>query len=313
MDFIDPHFHVWDFTDAARTGQSQEVIAQVIGETIPVYTIEEYLEDLCTIKNMSCKGCVWMECRSAIPLAEASWASGECLKLLGGSSIDEFRVVARCDLSDEDVKKRLRRMNIVSDLVGIRHVLKHHPTDQKLTDPTVERGDYIEDEDWLHGYGTLGDIALSFDLDVNPHQLEEFAKVVHRRPLTNVVINHMGSLTTSDPSTVETWRSGMQALAKQPQVYVKISALDRVIPKWNTDDNARQELRGYVREVIELFGADRCMFASNFPVEKCAGYCMAELYDTYREFVSDLDEKSQEDLFYGTAARFYKFGEFGTP
>ncbi|XP_070538132.1 uncharacterized protein y4mH-like [Ptychodera flava] len=309
MEFIDAHFHIWDTTDAARTGQSVDNLGMP-GKTIPQYSAGKYKEDLAEVKglNMKCKGCVWVECLSTIPLAEASWASGECLKLLSGP-LNEFKIVARCDLSDEDVRKRLRRLNTVPDLTGIRQILNHHPTESKLTYPLVERGDYMQDEDWLEGFRLLGDLGLSFDLQVYPHQLEEFAAVARRYPNTNTVLNHLGMLSLKEPSVVDTWRKGMRALAECDNVSVKISMLDYIIPDWIRDKAARREMRDYVREVIELFGPHRCMFGSNFPVEKCTGYAMGDLYSAFQEFVSDLDEESKKQLFYGTAYRFYKFEE----
>ncbi|XP_077984399.1 uncharacterized protein y4mH-like [Glandiceps talaboti] len=304
MEFIDPHFHIWDITGKSRTGQSADVLGG-LGRAFPSYLVDDYLTDLSTVTGMTCKGCVWIECLSTIPLAEATWASTECMKLLDDSSIADYKIVARCDLSDEDVKKRLRRLGGVAEFVGVRHILNHHPSNPDKTYPMVEHGDYMGNEDWLNGYAILDDLGLTFDLQVNPHQLFDFVKVAQKYPNANVVIDHLGML--NEPSMVATWRAGMKALAKFPQVSVKLSMFDVIVPNWDKDAKARQEIRSYVSEIIELFGADRCMFASNFPVDKCSGHSMAELFASYREFVSHLDNKSQRDLFYGTAARVYKF------
>ncbi|XP_006823421.1 uncharacterized protein y4mH-like [Saccoglossus kowalevskii] len=306
MEFIDPHFHVWDTLEIAKTGHSAKLLGGP-GKEFPIYCTEDYRVDFESVDGMVCKGCVYIEGISSVPLAEAMWASGECLNLVGETSVCDFRVVARCDLSDPDAKKRLRRLKSISGVVGVRQIMSHHPSNPTLTWPLVERADYMQDKDWLIGYAALGKLDLSFELQVNQHQLADFVQVAQRYPNTNVVINHMGMLNMNESDALDIWRKGMAALAECKNVSVKISFIDFAVPQWYKDEKANEEVRGYIREVIVMFGSDRCMFASNFPVDKYGGVTMDQLYSNYRKFVADLDEKSQYDLFYGTAARFYKF------
>jgi predicted TIM-barrel fold metal-dependent hydrolase len=63
------------------------------------------------------------------------------------------------------------------------------------------------------------------------------------------------------------WRKGMAALAALPHVHVKISGLDYIRHGWAVDPEAKAVVKGLVREVVHMFGAGRCMFASNFPVD----------------------------------------------
>jgi len=66
---------------------------------------------------------------------------------------------------------------------------------------------------------------------------------------------------------VAEWREGMTALAGCPNVYVKLSGLDYIRSGWIGAPEAHAQVAGLVAEVLALFGVDRCMFASNFPVD----------------------------------------------
>lgn len=91
----------------------------------------------------------------------------------------------------------------------------------------------------------------------------------------------------------------MATLSRQPNVAVKISGIGQRGAPWTAQAN-----RGIVRTVIELFGIERCMFASNFPVDSlCAGF--ATIFDGFCEIVSDLDLDSQRALFRDNALRIY--------
>ena len=100
----------------------------------------------------------------------------------------------------------------------------------------------------------------------------------------------------------------MQALAKLPHIHVKLSMLGYSVPGWHLDSTKELTVRKAIHTVIDLFGSDRCMFASNFPVDldPDAGLTADYIYSKYRMFVADLSPSQQHDLFYGTAAKFYR-------
>jgi predicted TIM-barrel fold metal-dependent hydrolase len=93
-----------------------------------------------------------------------------------------------------------------------------------------------------------------------------------------------------------------------PYVHVSISKYVCVcvcMQGWTSDPIAKAEIRGLVRETIDLFTPDRIMFASNYPVDKFTGTPYEDVYSTFAEFVSDLSEKEQHAMFYGTAEKIY--------
>merc|ERR1712039_240971 len=107
----------------------------------------------------------------------------------------------------------------------------------------------------------------------------------------------------------------MTVMAELPQVHVKLSMLGYAVPGWHTDSKKEAFLRGLVREIIHMFGAQRCMFASNFHINAAVsdsdhvfdtGLEMSELYAKFEAWVADLPEVDRHRLFAGTASEFYR-------
>ena len=92
----------------------------------------------------------------------------------------------------------------------------------------------------------------------------------------------------------------MSQLAEQPNVVVKISGLGLPGKPWRAEDNA-----WIVREIIAMFGADRAMFASNFPVDSLCG-SFDDIYSGFKQIVRDLPVADQQQLFYSNAQRVYR-------
>ena len=102
---------------------------------------------------------------------------------------------------------------------------------------------------------------------------------------------------------IASWHGGMKALAAQPNASVKISGLGMVDWNWNTES-----IRPFVLSTIDYFGVDRCMFASNFPVDRLYS-SFGRLYDTFAALVRDFTDGEQRQLFGATAARIYRLNE----
>jgi predicted TIM-barrel fold metal-dependent hydrolase len=115
-----------------------------------------------------------------------------------------------------------------------------------------------------------------------------------------VIVNHAGMPTDRDDAGLKTWRDGLALLAQRPNVSCKISGLAMIDRTWTVDS-----LRPYVLQVIETFGPNRCMFASNFPVEKVHG-SFGGFYEAYDAITADFGEAERTLLFGGTAARVYR-------
>ena len=119
-------------------------------------------------------------------------------------------------------------------------------------------------------------------------------------PDLQFILNHAGMPHGQGPEAFERWRRGMAKLAEAPNIAVKISGLGML-----HHGATAEAIRPFVLEALAAFGAGRCMFASNFPVDKLRGG-YGDLWAAYRAATADLGEDERRRLFHDTAARVYR-------
>lgn len=158
----------------------------------------------------------------------------------------------------------------------------------------------MQDDQWLSGFSLLEKHNLSWDLRVPFWHLEEASEVAKAFPDTRIVLNHLGFPWDRSDEGLAVWRKGMQALADCPNVMVKVSELGLRDRPWTIESN-----RGVVLETTELFGMDRCMFASNFPV---AGLKISytQLVNNMSEILAGYSQSQREAFFWRNAKEFYR-------
>jgi predicted TIM-barrel fold metal-dependent hydrolase len=181
---------------------------------------------------------------------------------------------------------------------GVRHILNWDP-DPRLT--FAQRSDLMTDPAWLNGYAELARRSLSFDLQIYPWQLAGAAELAEKFPATPLILNHAGMPLHQRDMGLETWRIGMRQLAHHPNASVKISGLGMVDWHWSA-----HSIRPLVLETIDIFGPERCMFASNFPVDRLYS-SFDTLYAAFEEIVVQFSEAEQYAMFAGNARRIYRF------
>ena len=146
-------------------------------------------------------------------------------------------------------------------------------------------------------FRSLKKYDFSFDLQVYPPQMGDAVALAQTHPDTSIILCHTGMPLDRDPDSLKLWRDGMKALAAQPNVTVKISGLGMFDHSWSVDS-----IRPYVLETIDHFGTERCMFGSNFPVDKLYS-SFAAIYDAFKDITSGFSRAEQEALFAGNAER----------
>ncbi len=156
------------------------------------------------------------------------------------------------------------------------------------------------DPAWRRGFALLETYGLSFDLQTPWWHLEEAAALALDFPNTQIILNHTGLPADRSAEGLEGWRRAMATLAACPNAAVKISGLGHPGQPWTVEAN-----REVVRATIEIFGAPRCMFASNFPVD---GLCATfdAIFSGFKAIVRDLPAVDQRGLFHDNAVRIYR-------
>jgi predicted TIM-barrel fold metal-dependent hydrolase len=126
------------------------------------------------------------------------------------------------------------------------------------------------------------------------------AELADAAPTVTFILQHAGMLEDLSPDGWARWRQGMRLLASRHNVVSKLSALGTFIHK-----NDPAHIAAIVRETIDMFGAERCLFGSNFPVEKLwTSY--PDLIASYRSAIEPLGEKAARAVFNDTATRVYR-------
>jgi L-fuconolactonase len=147
----------------------------------------------------------------------------------------------------------------------------------------------------------LAERDLVFDLMTHPDQLRSSAEELAPVPDLTVVVEHTGWPRIDSDEERALWRDGIDALAGlRANVVCKLSGLAMPLASTRAAD-----LRPWLEYAIGAFGAERCMFASNFPVDSAAG-SFDDLYGAFDEITSGLDDGSRDALFAGTAERVYR-------
>ena len=289
----------------------------------PDYTPEQYAADC---GSLPVSKTVHVEALPDDGLQEAAWV--ESL----GDRHKVGAIVAKADLSSPDAAAVLDRLAAAAPrLRGIRYILDYDGPfgEDNATHVEVSRHgvDYLRDAvgapAFARGFALLADRGLSFDLQCCPAQLPAAAALCAAHPRVAVALDHLGKprhLTgdaAADAAELARWRAGMRLLSAQPQVCVKLSMLGFAVPGWTEDETKGALAKALVKETIDLFGPDRCMFASNWHINGAvsnsdgADACdvaMPALYATFQAWVDDfgLSADAQRALFAGTAARFYR-------
>jgi L-fuconolactonase len=149
--------------------------------------------------------------------------------------------------------------------------------------------------------GALDERGLVFDLMAHADELEGAAAKLADWGNLTIVVEHAGWPRTNTDTEFAMWKSGMALLASLgDNVNCKLSGLAMPLQSMSAT-----VFKPWIEYCLEVFGVDRCMFASNFPVDAMHG-TYDELYSTYDELTSDLDADAREKLFAGTAERVYR-------
>ena len=158
----------------------------------------------------------------------------------------------------------------------------------------------LQDPAWRRGLGLLRRFNLSWDLRVPFWHLQEAAAVCGLYPDLPIVVEHTGLAWDRSTEGLAEWSRGMAALAAHAHVHVKISELGLATAAWDYQDNRR-----LVLQAIELFGFERAMFASNFPV---AGLRIGftDQVKAIAHMIRDVTTGERAALFHDTACRFYR-------
>ncbi len=291
---IDSHFHIWRQAD--QPWLVGPMVPRIFGPYEPIrrdYPMEEYLDDR---EGLGVTQAVYVQ---------TNWAKEDFEKEVAFVSETADRtgwphaIVGYADMTMDDVRPQLDRLKKYPLLRGIRMQLHWHENAsfrfaadaRQVIDPKVRAN-----------VGRLKDYGLSFDLQLFPGQMRDGLDLVGEHPETYFILTHVGMLTASDERTVEDWKDGLRTLAQAPNLSAKLSGLGTFV-----HHNDPALISTIYDAAMEIFGSERLMFGSNFPIEKLwTSY--ADLMQAHRAAAKKFSEADQANLFHDTAARVYRLG-----
>lgn len=289
---IDAHHHIWLQKDLPwLLGPEQPRIFGPYGALMRDYTVAEYKSD---IADTGITKSVYVQANWA-----PNWFADEVAWVQ--EMADEHGLIAGIvgysDFMVDDVRPQLEKLKKYPLMRGIRQQLHWHenPLYRFASDPDICRAPQL-----AANIAKLGDYGWSFDLQVFSGQMKGAAELASACPEVTFILQHAGMKEDTTPEGDKAWREGMKRLADYPNVVTKLSAFGTFIHRNDPDFISQM-----VTDTEKLFGADRCMFGSNFPIEKLwTSY--QELFTAFQEATAEFSKKKRSAIFNDTAARVYR-------
>ncbi|MEZ5783225.1 MAG: amidohydrolase family protein [Rhizobiaceae bacterium] len=291
---VDAHHHLWDLNHIHYPWLSNRPVApSICGDLTPItdnFSIERYKAGLGhhnVVKSVH----VEAGCDPARALDETAWLQG-----IADEHGYPNAIVAKVEMHRDDAEAVIEKQASVANVRGIRQMLNWHSDMSKVYAPE----NYLEHETWRNNFKLLAKYGLSFDMQIYAGQMKQAHDLLKANPDIPVVIDHSGMPVDRNLAQLKEWRNGLKLLAELDHVTIKLSGLGMVDHKWTTES-----IRPYILTMIDLFGPNRAMFGSNFPVDKLYS-SFEELFDAYEAIAADFSDSERDMLFAGTAEGFYR-------
>jgi predicted TIM-barrel fold metal-dependent hydrolase len=291
-EIVDAHHHIWRQADLPwLSGPMQP---RIFGPYEPIrrdYSINEYLDDLA---NLGVIRSVYVQTNWAKDRFEdeTAWVQQTANEHGWPNAI-----VAFADFSVDDVRPQLDRLVRYPLVRGVRMQLHWH---ENPLYRFAARPDLCADPVIRRNVARLAEYGWSFDLQVFAPQMTDAAALAEACPDVTFILQHAGMLEDLSVDGRAAWRAGMMQLARCPNVVSKLSGLGTFI---HCNDTAH--VADVLAETVAIFGAERCLFGSNFPIEKLwTDY--RSLVGAYRIAATSLRPDQREAIFENTAMRVYR-------
>lgn len=312
LKICDPHHHLWDHPGSrylldellSDIGDGHRVVSTVFVECSSMYRAQG---------EQAFKPVGETEFVNGIAAMSASGQYGEARACAGIVSFADLMLGA-------DVGRVLDAHMAISDrFKGIRHAAGWDASDAVRNSHTDPFAGMLGDARFLEGFAELGKRGLSFDAWLYHPQLGELKVLAERFPDTVIILDHLGGPLGIGPyagkrdEIYPVWKRDIEALSRCENVVAKLGGM--IMPINGFGFHKRERPPGsdeiiaatgdYYRHMLECFGAERCMFESNFPVDK-QSCSYRVLWNAFKKLVADASAAEKSALFHDTATRVYR-------
>ncbi len=289
---IDAHHHIWRQADLPwLNGPMQPRIFGPYESIMRDYLIDEFLAD---VAGTGIERSVYVQANWAPDRFEDEVAWVQSVANVAGWP---HAIVGYANFLADDIRAQLDRLAKYPLMRGVRMQLHWHENDlyRFAAEPELPRNEVLR-----RNVSLLSEYGWSFDLQVFAGQMEGAAGLAASCPRVTFVLQHAGMLEDLSEAGRMAWRAGMQQLADRPNVVCKLSGLGTFLHR-----NDPEHIADMVAQAVAMFGAERCLFGSNYPIEKLwTSY--PDLFAAFRSAAAGLSEADQSYIFNDTAARVYR-------
>jgi predicted TIM-barrel fold metal-dependent hydrolase len=289
---IDTHHHIWLRKDVPWLAEPP--ILRMFGDYFGIrrdYPVEEFMHDVMP-QGVTKSVHVTANWGPARALDETRW-----LQLIADKHGFPHGIVANADLTDPDIDAMLKAQKQFPNMRGVRQMLYW---DSDPVRQSVPRPDFCNSAEFRRGFALLEKHDLSFELQVYAGQAAYAAELIKAFPNVRMVLVHAGMLTARNAQAIDQWRAALTTMAAFPNLHVKLSGLG-MYSGGVTLPQARQ----VIRDTIQIFGPERTIYGSNFPLEKLhASY--ADFIGDYRTVLAEYSEVEQRAVLHDNAVKFYR-------
>ncbi len=289
---IDAHHHIWRQADLMwLQGPQQPRIFGEYGALQRDYSIDEFLQD---VRGSNVVKSVYVQANwpAERSVDEVAWVQS-----VADRHGFPHGIVGYADLGASDVAATLDNMLQHKNLRGIRQQIHWH---EKTLYRFATRPDLMNDPGWRRGLKEIEKRGLLFELQVFASQMGDSTRLAREFPGLTFVLLHAGMFEDRSANGIAAWCKGMRLLAACPNVVTKFSGLGTFERQCSVD-----LWRQPVEETLALFGPARCMFGSNFPIEKLwTPY--GPIIATMQALLAGVSPSDRQAIFHDTAARVYR-------
>ena len=298
LPIIDAHAHFWDLeTHYYPWLCDPELISFRYGDYSAIRRTYLSIDYRCDSKDFTIVGMVHVEAEHdpTDPVGETRW-----LERIAERTGLPTACVCQAWLDRADVEEVLAAQATFPLVRGVRHKPKA-TTDSR----DARRGapGSMDDPAWRRGFALLDRYGMSFDLQTPYWHLDAAAELAADFPETTIVINHAGLPADRSDHGLRAWRTALDGMAGHGNVALKISGIGTPGRTWTVAGN-----RAVVLDAIAIFGTERCLFASNFPVDSLVGD-FRTIFSGYREITGDFPDDEMAKVFHDNAARIYRLND----
>lgn len=295
MNWVDAHHHLWDLSAVHYPWLAAKGEVRFFGQPDPIrknYLVEDFVSDHQNQISQS----VHIQVGAENSLTETKLinqlAQSNNSEKTNDSKFPSAAVVA-IDMRQASIQSQLNEHLAYNVTRGARDIIGKSPEENQSLPPFIP-------ELWLNNWRTLAEHSLSFDLQLTSEQYKPVLETLEKVPELKVAVCHFASPWDQSPQGFAHWQAMMKAYAQLPNCYMKLSGFSMFKHRFNAENFKR-----YAHAAINIFGSERCMFGSNFPVDKLY-MSYSELFKQWQAVVAEYNQEESKLLAEGTAKRFYQ-------